>query len=432
MIYVFDLDFTLCQPRLNSDGSWDFLHSTPYTDRILQINRLWDEGHTIIVDSARGQNGDSTVYDFTFKQLLQWGLKFHQLRIGGKFEADFYIDDKAIIANDFFSPKVTNSLSTESGGNSKVLLVERVYKEAAADKIEKLADEIDYLEALPSEFEDLFPKVILKNIHTSRAYYEMEHFNLPTLRRLILNNQLSQSELKYWVDLSLEKLFTLLRYDEIAIPSDFHSRLHFSRLHSRIREVRKKSKWFDEEFEKDFIEFNGRPYRNFYYSLRELENSSFLDTVRPEFVGRWSHSDLHFSNIIVNREEKSVKFIDPRGYPYCDYYYDFGKMWHSVNGKYEMIATGQFSLNNQEFHFHKNSVFEFLESFKVPLIDLFAKYSSEGVEAIRYKTEWNEVMHFASLIPFMINEDGNDVRARAAFYVTTQIASDFFSKYEID
>ena len=41
-------------------------------------------------------------------------------------------------------------------------------------------------------------------------------------------------------------------------------------------------------------------------------------------------------------------------------------------------------------------------------------------------------MHFASLIPFMIDEDGNDEKARAAFYVTTQITNEFFDKYEVD
>ena len=432
MIYVFDLDFTICEPKKKSDGGWDYLDAIPYSDRILKINELWKDGHTIIVDSARGQSGDSIIYDSTLKQLNEWGLKFHQLRIGGKFEADSYIDDKAINANQFFSSKLSHTLGAESGGNSKVFLVERVYKEAAADKIQKLADEIEYLEAVPSKFKSLFPKVIFKNIHASRAYYEMEHFNLPTLRRLILSNQISQSELTNWVDLSLDRLFALLKYDQIETPSDFHARLHFSRFNSRINEVRKKSKWLDEQFEKDFINLNGRSYRNFFHSLRKLENSSFLDTVKPEFVGRWSHSDLHFSNIIVNREKKAVVFIDPRGYPYCDYYYDYGKLWHSVNGKYEMIATRQFELGSGEFQLHKNSVFDFLESFKVPLMEIFAKYSTENVEVIRYKSEWNEVMHFASLIPFMIDEDGNDEKARAAFYVTTQITNEFFDKYEVD
>jgi hypothetical protein len=151
----------------------------------------------------------------------------------------------------------------------------------------------------------------------------------------------------------------------------------------------------------------------------------------PEFVGKWSHSDLHFSNIIIDREKESVVFIDPRGYSFCDYYYDFGKMWHSVNGKYEMIATRQFVLNKDSFSFQNNSVYAFLESFKSPLMRIFAEFSNESSSTVEYKTEWNEVMHFASLIPFMFDGDGKDERAMASFYVATILANRFCDKYDI-
>ena len=38
----------------------------------------------------------------TYDQLTSWGLKFHELRAGVKFAADYYIDDKAINSEDFF------------------------------------------------------------------------------------------------------------------------------------------------------------------------------------------------------------------------------------------------------------------------------------------------------------------------------------------
>jgi hypothetical protein len=40
-------------------------------------------------------------YDFTKNQMQEWGVKFHHLFLG-KPSGDLYIDDKGILANDYF------------------------------------------------------------------------------------------------------------------------------------------------------------------------------------------------------------------------------------------------------------------------------------------------------------------------------------------
>lgn len=97
MIYCFDLDGTLC----HTDGS-DYKESKPIQARIDYVNRLYDEGHTIYIETARGS---STGIDWTLhtkKQLETWGLNYHRLRAGTKFHADVFIDDKGISDKDFF------------------------------------------------------------------------------------------------------------------------------------------------------------------------------------------------------------------------------------------------------------------------------------------------------------------------------------------
>ena len=49
MIYCLDLDGTLCNPDGNNCSD-----STPKKSRIKLVNKLYDEGHTIIIDTARG------------------------------------------------------------------------------------------------------------------------------------------------------------------------------------------------------------------------------------------------------------------------------------------------------------------------------------------------------------------------------------------
>jgi hypothetical protein len=101
MIYCFDLDGTLCvTEKLN------YLESEPIQERIERVNDLYDEGHTIIIETARGSISGKDWFKETKKQLHVWGLKYNFLRTGVKQNADIYIDDKGKHSDDFFERKL--------------------------------------------------------------------------------------------------------------------------------------------------------------------------------------------------------------------------------------------------------------------------------------------------------------------------------------
>lgn len=102
MRFVFDLDNTLCDTKKFPDGRWDYLGAKPFEKRIEKVNELYDQGHYIIIETARGSVSKKNWYEETKNQLLNFNLKFHELRTGFKLNADFFIDDKAIKAEDFF------------------------------------------------------------------------------------------------------------------------------------------------------------------------------------------------------------------------------------------------------------------------------------------------------------------------------------------
>ena len=103
--YVFDLDGTLCS---NSMGEYHF--AQPYPERIKFVNQLFDEGHYVILHTARGmgrsqndvEEATKEWKEFTENQILKWGLNYHQIYFG-KPSGDYYIDDKAINEKDFFT-----------------------------------------------------------------------------------------------------------------------------------------------------------------------------------------------------------------------------------------------------------------------------------------------------------------------------------------
>lgn len=95
--YCFDLDGTLCS---KTDGKYN--EAEPFVDRIAIVNKLYDEGHKIIIETARGSSTKKNWYSVTENQLKTWGVKYHILRTGQKIEADIYIDDKSINSNVYF------------------------------------------------------------------------------------------------------------------------------------------------------------------------------------------------------------------------------------------------------------------------------------------------------------------------------------------
>jgi len=97
--FCFDLDGTLCSQR-----HLDYENAEPFNDRIKKVNELYDEGNTIIIDTARGSKNAKEKHwvHITKKQIDGWGLKYHKLRAGLKISADIYVDDRAIQSDTFF------------------------------------------------------------------------------------------------------------------------------------------------------------------------------------------------------------------------------------------------------------------------------------------------------------------------------------------
>ena len=100
MIYMVDIDQTICTTPC-IDGVNVYEHSTPILCRIAKINKLYDEGHTIIYWTGRGTGSGIDQTLFTKHQLYSWGCKYHEVRLY-KPSYDVWIDDKAFNSEAFF------------------------------------------------------------------------------------------------------------------------------------------------------------------------------------------------------------------------------------------------------------------------------------------------------------------------------------------
>lgn len=94
VIYV-DIDETIC--RTSDDRKYE--NSKPIIENIKKINKLYDEGNTIVYWTARGSRKQINWYDLTYTQLNSWGAKFHELRVDKPYY-DLFIDDKTYDISD--------------------------------------------------------------------------------------------------------------------------------------------------------------------------------------------------------------------------------------------------------------------------------------------------------------------------------------------
>jgi histidinol phosphatase-like enzyme len=93
IIYV-DIDETIC--KTSEDRKYE--NSEPIQQNIDKINKLYDEGTTIVYWTSRGSRKQINWYDLTYRQLNEWGVKFHELRVDKPYY-DLFIDDKTCDIN---------------------------------------------------------------------------------------------------------------------------------------------------------------------------------------------------------------------------------------------------------------------------------------------------------------------------------------------
>lgn len=95
MIIYVDIDDTICTTL-----GTNYQTAVPIKEAIDKVNLLYEAGNTIVYWTARGTVSGIDWMDLTEKQLLSWGAKYTELKMG-KPAYDVFIDDKNINSKDW-------------------------------------------------------------------------------------------------------------------------------------------------------------------------------------------------------------------------------------------------------------------------------------------------------------------------------------------
>ena len=332
----------------------------------------------------------------------------------------------------------TNAHSIGGGSFARAKIVSTFRKEARGRGKAKLRDEIAFLERLPDELRDVYPRVLRCDEPDSESLsMEQEFVNWPTVRAHILREGTDLHEIIHRLRSLLHFLKRPCYENAVQLPpADYIDRLHFRRVRDRIAMTCELYPRFGALVAAKDVILNGTRYANIPEMLDRLENSSALRGIAtPPHVAPYVHGDLHFENILLDPASLDFKLVDPRGYELCDVYYDLGKLSHSTNGKYDLLHEGRFVLAcvaegervHANLHFPDRPLFEAYEQINMHLRRWC--FELTGDECAIGRMLFNEAMHFAADMPFHLVNDGVEQRAVAIYLTGVKLLNQFVADW---
>lgn len=280
-------------------------------------------------------------------------------------------------------------------------------------KKQKLLDEANWYQQLPTEVSCYAPRVLRVEDNDDYAAVEMELYGYANLAETFIYGS---NNLEDWYNIieSLLKVHQVFeKYTCDSDKSELHE-IYLTKTEQRIADIINKNPQICSMMQSEYITINNIHYKNWpllkdtlFAALKHLTDYDKRTIV---------HGDYCFSNILFDPMHYIFKLIDPRGRfktqtIYGDPRYDIAKLRHSIVGLYDFIVAGLYRLsdcgnNKYEFQISTPILTERLEPFFDELVVEFG-YSRHEIKLI-------EALLFLTMIPL----HSDDTKRQQAFYVT--------------
>jgi capsule biosynthesis phosphatase len=327
--FCFDLDDTLVT---SPEVPGDYSTVKPIPQRILLVRQLKSLGHHIIIQTARrmrthkGNVGHvlADIGQVTFDTLKKYDIPYDELYFGKPY-ADFYIDDKAVLATDHQIHKELGfySFSVEGRSFHHIEQGKSTIVKTAIGHDHSLGGEINWYHHIPNQIEDLFPRII--SFSDDLKSMTLERIRGYTLSALYVQSEIQPETLKKIVQ-AVERIHNVFPPDKKPEEIDIYAN------YSQKLDVR-------------YSKYEG--YNKFPNVTQIYESlSKFCKSYEKAQRGHPAliHGDPVFTNVLMD-EYGQFKFIDMRGKigkhvsQWGDVNYDFAKILQSLAG-YDHILHG--------------------------------------------------------------------------------------------
>ncbi len=316
-----------------------------------------------------------------------------------------------------------------------------VRKEAEGDGREKLINEIDWLMSVPGDLQPYFSSVLEYDTTSPLVYYNVPYYGSRNLREYIFAGNFDANDTIHFLEHLLQWMFKNIYSRRISKASEnWTMEKHINRVLDRLTECSEKSDMLKKLIAADEVIINRNRYRN----IKELytkisRRNDFIKRVNPSNLVM-IHGDLHFQNILLSTEtDTGFILVDPRGeHKGSDIYYDLGKIFHSVHGKYDFIHSDQFRL---DFNYKDNIPVAdcvFTNEYMVNIYDEIYRKLLHVMTDFDYikkdpdwemKTLWSEASHFCSVMTFHIGKSKTPDRVILLYLTGVILINEFYDKY---
>ena len=274
-----------------------------------------------------------------------------------------------------------------------------ILKKTSRD-IEKFIGEIKWYLKLPADLEYVRPRIFDYSLHYNQPHICMEYYSYCTLHELFLYGDLTASQ---WEKIFKKISFVLKDFSRYKLKdkhlTDSLRSMYLEKTLSRLNSLKS---------QEEFISLFNRPICIDGYSYPPLDEViKILKGMVPRLlfnVEEFSviHGDFCFPNVMIDSNFDFIKLIDPRGkfgnYDiYGDNRYEFAKLLHSIEGKYDYIIKDLFNL---EFQGENNFRFKILESARsFDLMEIFNRVFNDDFKINLREIRLIESLLFFSMIP---------------------------------
>lgn len=282
----------------------------------------------------------------------------------------------------------------------------------SSTKIQKLEDEANWYNMLPSDIQVLCPRFISFEKKSDHAVLTQELYGYPSLSELFLSSDINFEDWK----LILEKLFNVHKYfEKYSVESDKEliNWLYKTKTKERVNELCAQNEFWAQILAKDTIKINNKEYKNFPLLTKFIDE--FADEISRNATMTIVHGDYCFSNILFDSSNYTFKLIDPRGRLkntrtiYGDPRYDIAKLRHSICGLYDFVVNGLCKLNCENDNFEYEILAENDYSKLQNAFDNLVVENGFDLTEIKFI----EVLLFLSMVP--LHKD--DLKRQKVFYL---------------
>ena len=277
---------------------------------------------------------------------------------------------------------------------------------------EKLRNELNWYESLPSSLQVISPRIISKEEHEGKLQLVQEYYGYPTLAELYTYSAI---DLETWSSIinKLLQIHKVFRNHKGVVTKEDGKEIYLSKTKDRIEAIKEIGAVDHDILSSPELVINGQVLMNLNRIYAKVLEKA--DCLTRTLDGSIIHGDFCFGNILFDYNNQIIRLIDPRGSfgsvgIYGDPRYDIAKLRHSISGLYDFIIADLFEISIDDNVIN----FEIYHPIDHGLVE---QYFDDSIKSLGYdlqEIKFIEGLLFITMIPLHLHKS----RRQLMMYLT--------------